>query len=147
VKRINLWTGIITLLIGLVWAISALKLGLINKGQIGPGLWPFIVGVSLSFLGLLLILSRKSKEEFSADLPKGERLLRLLIILVSFTIYIFLINFLGIFISNILFLFVLIRFWGEYSWIKVGLLSVSIAISLHLIFTVWLNMPLPTGLF
>lgn len=146
-KKTDRWIGMVVLLIGVIWTYLSLKLPLKSNGLIGPGFWPLIIGLSLTVLGIAQSILANSKVEEPPDWPRGLRLQRILVITVSFAIYLIIIRWLGFTISNIIFFIVIIRFWGGYSWKKVGILSVSLSLALHIVFFVWLNMSLPKGVF
>lgn len=111
--------------------------------------YPRLVNVWIAICGILLILkSWKSTEKIILYESKNEkRIIRVVVIVTIFLIYIFMIDFLGFFISSFIFIIILMLSFGVRQWIK--LISVPIIILLFLYFLIKkvLFFPLPEGIF
>lgn len=111
--------------------------------------YPRLVNVWIAICGILLILkSWKSTEKIILDEAKDKQgIIRVIAIVIIFLIYIFIIDFLGFFISSFIFIIILMLSFGVRQWIK--LISVPIIILLFLYFLIEkvLVFPLPKGIF
>jgi len=111
--------------------------------------YPRLVNVWIAICGILLILkSWKSTEKIILDEAKDKKgIIRVVAIVIIFLIYIFMIDFLGFFISSFIFIIILMLSFGVRQWIK--LISVPIIILLFLYFLIQkvLFFPLPEGIF
>ena len=111
--------------------------------------YPRFVNVWIAICGILLILkSWKSTEKIILYESKDEKgIIRVVATVIVFLIYIFMIDFLGFFISSFIFIIILMLSFGVRQWIK--LISVPIIILLFLYFLIRkvLFFPLPEGIF
>jgi len=111
--------------------------------------YPRLVNVWIAICGILLILkSWKSTEKIILYESKDEKgIIRVVATVIIFLIYIFMIDFLGFFISSFIFIIILMLSFGVRQWIK--LISVPIIILLFLYFLIKkiLFFPLPEGIF
>ena len=111
--------------------------------------YPRFVNVWIAICGILLILkSWKSTEKIILYESKDEKgIIRVVATVLIFLIYIFMIDFLGFFISSFIFIIILMLSFGVRQWIK--LISVPIIILLFLYFLIKkiLFFPLPEGIF
>lgn len=111
--------------------------------------YPRFVNVWIAICGILLILkSWKSTEKIILYESKDEKgIIRVVATVIVFLIYIFMIDFLGFFISSFIFIIILMLSFGVRQWIK--LISVPIIILLFLYFLIKkvLFFPLPEGIF
>lgn len=111
--------------------------------------YPRFVNVWIAICGILLILkSWKSTEKIILYESKDEKgIIRVVATVIIFLIYIFMIDFLGFFISSFVFIIILMLSFGVRQWIK--LISVPIIILLFLYFLIKkiLFFPLPEGIF
>ena len=111
--------------------------------------YPRLVNVWIVICAILLILkSWKSTEKIILDESKDKQgIIRVVATVIIFLIYIFMIDFLGFFISSFIFIIILMLSFGVRQWIK--LISVPIIILLFLYFLIKkvLFFPLPEGIF
>ena len=111
--------------------------------------YPRLVNVWIAICGILLILkSWKSSEKIILYESKDKQgIIRVVATVIIFLIYIFMIDFLGFFISSFIFIIILMLSFGVRQWIK--LISVPIIILLFLYFLIKkvLFFPLPEGIF
>ena len=144
--------GILFIIISMIFGVQALRLpGPIGGRGIGPGGVPLFVSGGLLICGIILVCRslRGKSDDGSHSLIwphfKGERNFYT-VFLASFAypvvIYIF-----GFVICTFLFLFLLIKVLGKFSWRYVILISILSTIFLYYAFKVWFYMPFPTGLF
>jgi len=141
--------GLIWIILAVSLCIGSIKLKLGGFRNPGPGFLPFLTGIVLGILGIILIFSRISKE-----IAKDEKLTRkgrnllipFLTLLISFA-YVLLFEPLGFLPATFLFLFFLFKLSEPKKWLKPLILSLSVVILSYLIFSVWLQCQFPRGMF
>jgi putative tricarboxylic transport membrane protein len=68
-----------------------------------------------------------------------------LTVLVPTAIYAFLVTWIGIYVSSILFIGFFMRWLGKYPWWKVAAVSVITVFAFYVVFEMWFKVPLPKG--
>jgi len=142
-------------IIGLIWfvlgsgmAIEGINLGLGKSHLPGIGFVPLLVGSSLGVCGLTLMLLVTLKGKQSDDkIWEGQNWKNLVLSILSLFIYAFLMESLGFLITTFFFLFFLFKLTAPKKWLGPLLTSLLVAVSCYLIFSLWLNVSLPKGLF
>lgn len=146
--------GLIWLIIGIALCIESVKLNLGEFHSPGPGFIGFMAGILLGILGLIQMASTNSKElpnrrgaREAGQILVKENMKRLL---VNFSIligYILLLEPLGFLISTFIFFSTLLKLNFPKKWLLPLVISGSAVIFGHFIFRVWLQVPLPRGIF
>ena len=78
--------------------------------------------------------------------PHGAGLRRIGITFIAFLLYAYLITVVGFIVSTTLFMLFMARILGSQRWVSSVAVSVLTAVGLFLVFKVWLQAELPTGL-
>jgi hypothetical protein len=60
-------------------------------------------------------------------------------------VFVFLIGFIGIYVSSALFIGAFMRWLGRFPWHTIVLVSVCVPLALFLLFEIWFLVPLPKG--
>ncbi len=68
-----------------------------------------------------------------------------LTVLIPTAIYAFLVTWIGIYVSSVLFIGFFMRWLGKYPWWKVVLVSVITVAVFYVVFEMWFKVPLPKG--
>ena len=125
----------------------------------GPGVFPLIVGGVLILLTVgqwMQTLRRPGKQDDRKSagfkfqsvrsflLKSGET--RPLILVGVFVIYLLMVEGVGFFISNFVFVVVSSRLMGAKDWARPSALALGICLFCYLLFEVWLKLSLPRGL-
>lgn len=116
----------------------------------GAGFFPFWLGVSLLILSIILLLKNtviKSPEKEENPLPGKEARLRILSIMGSLLVGILLFERIGFLIMMFCVAAFLLIYLEKYRWYSGILISLVMVFAVYGIFKVWLNVPLPIGLF
>jgi hypothetical protein len=66
-------------------------------------------------------------------------------VLVPTAIYAFLVTWIGIYVSSVLFIGFFMRWLGKYPWWKVAAVSVITVAVFYVVFEMWFKVPLPKG--
>jgi len=144
-------TALCFLLLGVAYLIGSLKLPLGTSARPGAGLFPLLVGASLTILSLLLfIFALKQREVSPKDqepFPGGEDRQRVLAVTITLILFVVLLQPLGYGISSALLMVAILRLLGLRSWRKIVLISVLTAAISFYLFDSFLGPPLPRGIF
>lgn len=137
------------LIIGIVFVIESLFLGLGSLHRPGAGLLPFFTGTCLFLilffsLAVTFLTARKKKIINNRKLV-GHSIFKVITIIVALAVYVLLLPWLGYLMSTFLLLTFLFRAGGFQRWLLilvVAFLTVSLS---YLLFSSWLNIRFPKG--
>ena len=114
----------------------------------GPAFLPFWLGLVMAMLAAgLLVGAVRSTEPGDAWLPRGDGLRRLVLVLGATTALVALLNVVGMVVGTLLFLVGLFRYLDRQSWPITLAVALAIAGLNFLVFTYWLRVPMPVGVF
>ncbi len=140
--------AVICLAIGLAIAASSLKLAVGTFTKPGPGLYPFLIGLVITALSLVLLVSpvsQKSKGKSEAPIL-GGRWGKVPLVLGAVMFYALTLGFFGFPLTTFLFMVLVLKFIQPQRWAVVlgtALLSTSFS---YLLFSVWLQIEFPKGI-
>jgi hypothetical protein len=140
-------SGLFWLAIGLAVAITSGKYGLGSLSSPGPGFLPFLTGLIISILALVVFVQQFSKKdrEKVKDLWQKKNWLTMLIVLGALVLYALLFKLLGFLLDTFWLIAFLLRVMQPMSWIKVLAGAICAAGASYVIFQLWLKAQLPTG--
>jgi putative tricarboxylic transport membrane protein len=148
-EKINIFSSLFLILIGIFFAVSSLKMGLGSISAPGPGLLPFGTGILLILFSLGTIL--ESHLESMAEVKKkvilfrGKRWGVSLSILASLFIYALVLEIFGFILVNFLTFTFLFKIAGKQSWrMALGASALTTA-SAYFLFDYLLKVGLPRG--
>jgi uncharacterized membrane protein YGL010W len=133
------------LIIGVLGAWSSTELSMGRFRHPGPGFLPFGLSIALILLSLTLILSRRQKGTASKAFWPGRTWLRPLLGVAVLVFFALIVNPAGFLLTTLLFL---ILWMGVIERIRLRsmiLISLAVTSSLYLIFSLFLEVPLPQG--
>jgi len=138
------------ILIGILFCIGGVHYGIRRSGIPGPGFLPFVSGLILVALSLILLVSRVLKVPGEADpkvepLPGGQALRRILIVLGALCLYVLILEPLGFVLTTFLFMIVVLRLEPR-RWSFIIPVAMGATIFFFLLFKILLRVPLPSGL-
>lgn len=142
-------SSILLVLLGMFLLVNGFRLGLTFKSSIGPGFFPFIVGIFLCFFSFVLFIQAFLNKETYAmrtfwQTAKGRN--QILLTLICIISFVFLLNLLGFLPASILFLFFLFKFVAHLKlWVTI-LGAIGSSVIAYLIFEIWLKANLPPGI-
>lgn len=118
-----------------------------QKGTLGPASFPRILVILIAILSLIMILqSLKRKDAKIQESIEDKRgILFVILFIILFIAYSFLMNFLGFFLSSILFLFITSILLDKKNFLVKIIFSVVTSILIFYVFKTILKVSLPVG--
>ena len=111
-----------------------------------PGYFPFYIGLLICIASVVnFVLALRVKPERNKTFVEVGQLKLVLTVLVPTAIYAFLVTWIGIYASSILFIGFFMRWLGRYAWWKVALVSILTVAVFFVVFEMWFKVPLPKG--
>ncbi len=130
---------------GVVILLISLKYGFGTWRKPGPGLYPFFLGFSLAFFGLLLVLSGLRSRIQNLPLQRGD-LWTFFLMTAAFCLWILLMPLLGYVTVTLFAAFGFCKVMKLEGWLKPLFLSVGTTLFIYLLFDYWLYIDLPRGI-
>ncbi len=141
-------SGVVVFLFGLVTMLASLKMPLGNFRTPGTGLFPFSLGIILMTLAAMFVVKELiSRQDVKGQIQraagaKKQLLLSLGVLILS----IVLLNPLGYFLAAFFLMAGLLWILGVRGRLFVVLISLFAALTSHVLFVLWLKIPLPRGI-
>ena len=139
--------GFVLLMASAITLAGARGLGLIQRGAgFGPGMFPVIIGLGLLLCSLLLLLNPESSAPARAtQLGQGSprRALGSWAVTAAFLVVV---GHAGFLVASMLLAAASTRLFGERRWWVCLLYGAAVGTLANLLFTRWLNVPLPAGI-
>ena len=111
-----------------------------------PGYFPFYIGLIICVASLVnIVLALRVPAPQNKTFVEVGQLKLVLTVLIPTAIYAFLVTWIGIYASSVLFIGFFMRWLGRYPWWKVAAVSVGTVIVFYLVFEIWFKVPLPKG--
>ena len=137
----------VCLVFAALYFVEALRYPRGSMATPGPGLYPLFVALLIALgavgTGIETIMQKNAEP---LDWPRGPAARRIGIVLAAVIGYILLLLYLGHAISGTLTALVILRAMGMKSWRRSIGLALLAGLGSHLLFTLALDVPLPTGL-
>ncbi len=140
-------SSIFWVVIGLAIAFYSGKYGLGTFSNPGPGFVPFLSGLALTGLAIVVFFQQLSRQERDKlkDLWIHKHWLTMMMVMGALIVYTILFTFLGFLLDTFLLTAFLLRVMEPLSWKKVLAGSISTAVGSYVVFQLWLEAQLPTG--
>jgi len=137
-------------LLGILFCIGGIHYGIRRSGIPGPGFLPFVTGLILVALSLILLIWRLLKKRDEADaigvpMPGGRALWRILKTLGALCLYVLILEPLGFMLTTFLFIVLALRLEPR-RWIFILPAAIGATAFFFLLFKVLLRVPLPPGI-
>ena len=147
--NVNAIPSFILIIVGVVFIVSSLKLGIGNIGSPGPGFVPLGAGGLLIILTLGTIVETFFKRERKSrpKILEGSQWWVMLSVPLSLLVYALLLDIMGFIPCTFLILVFLFKIWGRQSWKVVLGASMLITGFTYLLFSYFLKINFPIGLF
>jgi uncharacterized membrane protein len=141
-------SGVFWLCFSILMIIQSYRLGLGKINQPGPGFLFFWVNIILGIMSLVVLFQAwagKKKEGPQPVLFEGQRMTKILLVLVALFIYVLLMETVGFLPLTFLLFVYLLGFIEKKKWLFTVIVSVLVTIISYLIFQIWLQCMLPYG--
>jgi putative tricarboxylic transport membrane protein len=137
-------------LVGVLFCIGGVHYGLRRSGIPGPGFLPFVTGLILVALSLILLISSFWRKKGGASLseekmPGGQALKRILTALGALCLYALILEPLGFAMTTFLFMVVILRLEPR-RWTFIIPAALGATAFFFFLFKVFLRVPLPPGI-
>jgi len=141
----QLLPAIVWLGIGAAIAGGAYKLGIGALNNPGPGLFPFIIGVSMAGLSLSIAAGGMRTTAASAVAAAPGRAAPVVAVIAALMLYALALERIGFLLCTLLFLVGLLGVLGRRNWLVAVAASACITAGSYLIFAKFLKITLPVG--
>ncbi len=141
-------SGIFWLAVGLAIVFSSLKYGLGSLSSPGPGFLPFLTGLAITGLSGLVFFqqnAQKTREKLK-DLWAQKNWSSVMMVMGALIVYTVFFRFLGFLLDTFLLIAFLLRIMEPLSWAKVLAGAVCASGGAYILFELWLEAQLPTGI-
>jgi putative tricarboxylic transport membrane protein len=145
-RRADRISGLLLLIFGVGFTVGARQHPYWTPTGPGSGLLPFWLGLAMAVLaGVLLVGAMRRPDSGPAWLPSGRPLVRLIVVIVATTAFVWLLPVLGMTLGTFLFLIGLLRFLEGHTWFATVGVAVAASAANWLVFIHWLHVPFPVG--
>lgn len=145
-KYIDIMSSLVCNGIGISFLVFSFKYGDLRSGIPNAGFFPFLGGLILTLLSLIMLISTINKKEAhhkASIFPEKRYLKKILILLASLFAYGIVLEYLGFLISTIFFMLIILRFVELLNWRTVIITSLIISSFSYLLFQILLKVRLP----
>jgi hypothetical protein len=113
----------------------------------GPGFLPGLLGIAIGLMSLILFISSRGRRPpRKTSWPDRQGFIRVGAIFIGILLFTLLLEVSGYLLNTFLLFVMLLRPVGKQSWPLTMLISVAAVLVSFLLFDVWLNVPLPRGI-
>ncbi len=131
--------------LAIVYLVANRRYALDTLAAPGPGVFPLAVGVAL--LGLVVCqavgaIRSRGPVEPAAYGDKHGRVLVLVALLIGYGVALHVVGFQ---VASFALVLLASRVLGARDWLRPGVLAAGVALAVHVIFVLWLGVPLPRG--
>ena len=139
----DFWSGIMFLVVGIVFAVGATNYSLGTGARPGPGYFPLILSVILAILGAVVLFKSLTIETEGGDRIGKIAWRPLLVIVVAISVFGAMLPRLGLFITVPVLIVIVSLAGDEFKWRGVVIASVVLTLFSWLIFVAGLNLTIP----
>lgn len=144
---VDLVVAVLIFAIGALVAWDSHRLGS-SWGSDGPqsGYFPFYIGLLICICSAVVFAQALLKIKSDRVMfVTGEQLKQVLVILLPSTAYVLGVQFIGIYVSSAIFIFLFMKIAGKYSWPRSALVGAGVSVASFVMFEIWFKIPLPKG--
>ena len=112
----------------------------------GAGYFPFYIGLLMamaSAMNLVRALRQVAgRDKIFVTKPAARQVLA---VLAPLTLYVIVLNFIGIYVASAIYIALFMWYFGRYAWHRGALIGLGVSVMLFLMFEIWFLVPLPKG--
>lgn len=148
----NILTGIISIVLGLVYSITALRLPQMAMGdRLGPKIFPYFVGIVTIITGIAMILQDRNPEKRSKKVDFGFKehknvWIKIGLLTIAGIVFGLIIDGLGYMIATALFMFFVSMLINRGRLVQNTVIAVLFSVVTYFVFGVALKLSLPRGI-
>ena len=146
-RLMDITVALLLLVVGAVVVYDSYRLGA-KWGSDGPesGYFPFRVGLLICIASLATLVQAVRARNLSYVLFVSLAKLKLVLtVLIPALVYVFCVQYIGLYLASAIYIAVFMAWLGKYSWLKSILVGVLVNVSFFLMFEVWFKVPLFKG--
>lgn len=141
------WTiHLVILLVGALFIVESLRLGLGRIQKPGPGMLPLMAGSGLTLASLYALVRSLLAAKEAAGRFFGTHIVNVLVILVGLTAYVLLFPWLGYLAGTFILMAFLFKAGGFRHWGMVVLCALLTTAATYIVFSTWLKLRFPEGI-
>jgi len=147
-KSAELVVAALFFLVGAIVIYDAARLGIGWQEVHGPrpGYFPFYVGLIMCVASLVnaarVLIKWSGKDRAFVEVGQLKLVLS---VLVPTAVYAFLVTWIGVYASSVVFIGFFMRWLGKYGWATVAAISIGVPLVTFVVFERWFLVPLPKG--
>ena len=147
-RRADQVTGLALLVLGVGFAAGGLQHTYWGPGGPGSGFLPVWLGIVMTLLAAMLVVrATRGADTGGRWLPQGAGLRRIAAVLGVTIAFVALLKIVGMGVGTVLFLVTILRFVEGHRWPSTLAIAVGVAALNYAVFTYWLRVPFPAGIF
>jgi putative tricarboxylic transport membrane protein len=149
-KKRDLVSSVVWMVMGALFMAGALQQGLMRKGVPGPGFLPFISGLALTVISLFVLipaLGRREQEKGIPFFPEKNSLKKLSLALCALFAFGFALLHAGYVLTTFVFMLFMAQIMEPRPWLTAVLMAFLTAGLSYLLFVSLLEVQLPEGVF
>ena len=146
-RLMDITVELLLLIVGAVVVYDSYRLGA-KWGSDGPesGYFPFRVGLLICIASLATLVQAVRARNLSYVMFVSLAKLKLVMtVLIPALVYVFCVQYVGLYIASAVYIAVFMAWLGKYSWLKSILVGVLVNVSFFFMFEVWFKVPLFKG--
>jgi len=147
IRMMDIAVALLLLIVGIVVVYDSYRLGS-KWGSDGPqsGYFPFYIGVLICIASTVtLVQAVRTRNLRYVLFVSLSRLKLVLTVLIPALIYVFCVQYIGLYLASAVYIAVFMAWLGKYSWLKSITVGVLVNVSFFLMFEVWFKVPLWKG--
>jgi putative tricarboxylic transport membrane protein len=144
--RLELIISIFILVIAVLYVYFSFSIKLPNiVDLLGPRFFPMVLGGIFLLFGVIFFVTeiRQTRLDNQIKLTSQRTIRTLFATLILLSLFVFIIDHLGYFLTSLLFIFSFLKISKFGTWIRCASLAIFLAGILQIVFCVWLSVPLP----
>jgi hypothetical protein len=148
--RRELIVNALMIVVGAIFSIESLRLGIGGIHRPGPGMLPLFTGIALGLVAtfsLIKYLVMTKGNNGQDDKFFGHAIYNVIIISISLVAYVLLLPWLGYLTATVMLLVFLFKAGGFRKWGWILLSSLATSSVTYLVFSYWLHLRFPQGIF
>ena len=150
-RRTVIIEGIVFIVLGLIGTVEGVRLMIYKASQtvqdiLGAGPYILVVSIPLSVIGLIHLLSYRHIPSVEKVTINKEMRMRIILMIGTCAIYIFLINIVGYLLATLFFFLLEFKAVGIKSWRTNVILTASVSAAYYIVFIIFCDMIFPRGI-